>query len=385
MRFPPHARTAVAHNNNHSHPSASAVSSQLRIRISKFLTTLASDSFLSHPRHLLPSPSHTSSIELELVTDRLPFSCSRSRSHSASRSRPTPRPLIRTNSDIRRENRTRRRTAEAAKDNKYTTSNELRGHDIILAGSKTPKQCKARWYEGPDPSIMKEWSKVRIVLSLACHWPCLISLFSDRGRETSAPCYVDANTTPWPASSPMRRLTLIHAIIHPWTIHMASFILGPCVGSSSSTHSSSGRSTRPASHWLAIFHGIIHWPTDPHGQLHPRPMRWLTLLHGIIQQTIHMASFITSALVRHPPRNHPPAGGSTWPASSSAHVSARPSPQNLPAEGPYGQLHPRSRVSTRSSTESSSGDSTIHMAGFTTNTPARPPPLNHLVGTARPA
>ena len=317
MRFPPHARTAVAHNNNHSHPSASAVSSQLRIRISKFLTTLASDSFLSHPRHLLPSPSHTSSIELALVTDRLPFSCSRSCSHSASRSRLTPRPLIRTNSDIRRENRTRRRTAEAAKDNKYTTSNELRGHDIILAGSKTPKQCKARWYEGPDPSIMKEWSKVRIVLSLACHWPCLISLFSDRGRETSAPCYVDADTTPWPASSPMRRLTLIHAIIHPWTIHMASFILGPCVGSSSSTHSSSGRSTRPASHWLAIFHGII---------------------------------------------NHPLADGSSWPASSSAHALAHPPPWNHPADDPHGQLH-HEHAGSPSSTESSTGRR-FHMASF---------------------
>jgi hypothetical protein len=36
------------------------------------------------------------------------------------------------------------------------------------------------------------------------------------------------------------------------------------------------------------------------------PVLQLTLLNGIIhQQTIHMASFIMSALARPPPQNHP--------------------------------------------------------------------------------
>jgi ubiquitin len=68
----------------------------------------------------------------------------------------------------------------------------------------------------------------------------------------------------WPASSRARWLAILYGITHWPTIHLASFILGPCIGSPSSTESSSGRSTWPASsraRWFAILHGIIHRPT----------------------------------------------------------------------------------------------------------------------------
>lgn len=41
---------------------------------------------------------------------------------------------------------------------------------------KTPKQCKARWYEWLDPGIKKtEWSKVSPISGL-----CLLILFSNK-------------------------------------------------------------------------------------------------------------------------------------------------------------------------------------------------------------
>jgi len=48
----------------------------------------------------------------------------------------------------------------------YILTLDLRARISSLLVRKTPKQCKARWYEWLDPSIKKtEWSKVRAILS----------------------------------------------------------------------------------------------------------------------------------------------------------------------------------------------------------------------------
>src|ERR1700733_6293045 len=58
---------------------------------------------------------------------------------------------------------------------------------------KTPKQCKARWYEWLDPSIKKtEWSKVSQYL--AFHFTCCSNSIVDRRREATASCKIDAHT-----------------------------------------------------------------------------------------------------------------------------------------------------------------------------------------------
>ena len=57
---------------------------------------------------------------------------------------------------------------------------------------KTPKQCKARWYEWLDPSIKKtEWSKV-FLYALFFSWSYLT--FLDRRRKTLSFGQVNANS-----------------------------------------------------------------------------------------------------------------------------------------------------------------------------------------------
>ena len=55
----------------------------------------------------------------------------------------------------------------------YLIANIGRARISSLLVRKTPKQCKARWYEWLDPSIKKtEWSKVRVLRS----YPLMLNL-----------------------------------------------------------------------------------------------------------------------------------------------------------------------------------------------------------------